>query len=374
MKKMNMGGKRKLFMAGLSAILLLTGCGSAESASADSYSGTVNAMSTKNAAVTYATEEAYYDDYEAYDEAGMNGYAEPAGGDTPEAPESAQSTKRKLIRNVSMSVETKEFDELLTTLQRRTKELGGYVESSSTDNGSAYSGREMTRSAWMTVRIPADQLDLFLSEVQGAANVISHSENVNDVTLTYVDMESHKNALRSEEERLMELMEKAETIEDLIVIENRLTDIRYQIESMESQLRTYDNLVDYATLSLSISEVKELTPVKELSSWEKMGNGFMNSLSSIGRGIRDFFIGLVMNLPYLILWAVVIFIGVLIVKGVIKKLKKKHAAKYGNPAPAVQYTAAAVQNNAPAANTEVQKAAPAEVKDTAVKEDGKKKE
>ena len=108
----------------------------------------------------------------------------------------------------------------------------------------------------MTVRIPAQQLDAFLSSVSEVSNVISRNDSVSDVTLQYVDMESHKKALTAEQDRLLELLEQAESVEDIITIESRLSDVRYQIESMESQLRTLQNQVSYSTVYLDIQEVE----------------------------------------------------------------------------------------------------------------------
>ena len=179
--------------------------------------------------------------------------------------------------------------------------------------------------------------------------MISRNENVSDVTLTYVDMESHRNALRTEEESLLNMLAKAETVEDLITIESRLSDVRYQIESMESQLRTYDNLVDYATLTLSISEVEELTPVVEQSAWEKMGTGFMNRLHNIGRGLKDFGIKFVMNLPYILVWAVVIAAVFLAGRALIRKLIRKIRTKSGKDVAAVKKEAS---SEAPAQDKE----------------------
>ena len=291
--------KRIRFFGIFAAMLMLAGCGEdhngATYATKSAYAGDV----AENSSWADEYDMEYYEEAPMAD-AAVNGGSAAYGDPAPEVAENAQSSTRKLIRNVSMSIETKAFDDLLIHLEQRTEELGGYVESSYSDNGSVYSGQGRKRSASMRIRIPADKLDEYLNDVNSVANVTSRNENVSDVTLTYVDMESHRNALRAEEEQLMAMMEKAETIEDLITIESRLSDIRYQLESMESQLRTYDNLVDYSTLSLDITEVEDLTPVVEQSAWEKMGSGFMNSLSSIGRGLKNFGIGFVMNLPYVV--------------------------------------------------------------------------
>ncbi len=326
--------KRIRFFGIFAAMLMLAGCGEdhngATYATKSAYAGDV----AENSSWADEYDMEYYEEAPMAD-AAVNGGSAAYGDPAPEVAENAQSSKRKLIRNVSMSIETKAFDDLLIHLEQRTKELGGYVESSYSYNGSVYSGQGRKRSASMRIRIPADKLDEYLNDVNSVANVTSRNENVSDVTLTYVDMESHRNALRAEEEQLMAMMEKAETIEDLITIESRLSDIRYQLESMESQLRTYDNLVDYSTLSLDITEVEDLTPVVEQSAWEKMGSGFMNSLSSIGRGFKNFGIGVVMNLPYILLWAVIILVIFLVSKAFIKKMIRK--AGYGQK-PAVNGT------------------------------------
>lgn len=175
----------------------------------------------------------------------------------------------------------------------------------------------------MTIRIPAEKLDDFLSEVAESSNVISRNDSITDVTLQYVDLESHKKVLLAEQDRLLELMEQVETIEDIIALESRLSEVRYQLESMESQLRTYDNQISYSTIYLNINEVTKLTPVKEQSTWEKISTGFVDSLYGVGAGLMNFIIRLIINLPYLVLWAVVILVIVLIIKMIRKSMKKR---------------------------------------------------
>lgn len=225
-----------------------------------------------------------------------------------------------------MDVETEEFDILLDKMEKKVDSLGGYIESSYTYNGSSYYGSN-NRNASMTIRIPAEKLDDFLSEVAESSNVISRNDSVTDITLQYVDMESHKKALLAEQDRLLELMEQVETIEDIITLESRLSEVRYQIESMESQLRTYDNQVSYSTIYLNINEVTKLTPVKEQSTWEKISTGFVESLYGVGTGILNFIIRFIISLPYLVVWAIVIFVIVLIIKLIRKSMKKRKEKK-----------------------------------------------
>ena len=179
------------------------------------------------------------------------------------------------------------------------------------------------------MRIPKSNLDAFLGDVAENSNITSRSEQERDVTTSYVDLESHKKVLLTEQERLMTYLEQAESIEEMMTIESRLSDIRYQLESMESQLRTYDSQIEYSTVSLYISEVVELTPVetKEQTTWERISEGFLRSLRNVGRGFREFFIGFVVALPYLLV--TVLIVGVLfgIIYAIVKKSNAKHAKK-----------------------------------------------
>ena len=85
----------------------------------------------------------------------------------------------------------------------------------------------------------------------------------------------------------MALMEKAESVDAMtIALETRLTEVRYQIQSMESQLRTYDNQVDYATITLSVEEVTIYTPDTQepKSDLQRMTDGFVTSVKRVLQG------------------------------------------------------------------------------------------
>lgn len=300
----------------VSCAALLAGCGKSLGAAVT----TEQAADTAASEVSfngYATDDIYAGAIESAEEKGVMDADAGGSGEVQ-----VKDTSRKLIKNVDLSVETEEFDVLMQTITDRTEKLGGYIESSNTYNGSYYYGNN-NRNASLTLRIPAESLNNFLSEVAEISNVVSRNENVTDVTLQYVDMKSHKEALETEQKRLLELLEQAENVEDIITIESRLSEVRYQIESMESQLRTMDNQVSYSTVYLYIEEVARLTPVKEQTTWEKIKTGFGESLYNVGHGIKDFFIGLVIRIPYLAVWAVVIVIAVIIVKLFVRRLGKK---------------------------------------------------
>ena len=202
--------------------------------------------------------------------------------------------ERKIIRRVSMDMETRDFDELADSLTRAVASVGGYTESAN-----VYS-RSGSRHASYVFRIPSANLDAFLSSLSTLGNVLSRSENAEDVTLAYVDTESRIRALKAEETALLEMMEKAASLSDLMSIRSRLTDVRYQLDSYESQLRKYDSLIDYSTVSVSVSEVERLSNIRG-GVWTQIGDDFMDNVYAIADGAVAFFIWFVGSLPVLIL-------------------------------------------------------------------------
>ena len=232
---------------------------------------------------------------------------------------------RKLIRTISIDAETEDLETLLAALEEKIGELGGYVESREIYNGSTYSDRRY-RHGDLTIRIPAEKVDGFVAHVSGVSNVVSSREDIDDVTLTYVDTETRLKALETEQARLLELMEQAETMSELLEIEGRLTEVNYQLESVASQLKTLENQVSYATVHLYINEVQEYTPVAEKTTWQRIAEGFVDSLEGIWDGAVEIFVWVLANSPYLVIFGAAGFgIGVLLRKR--KKSVKKAPRK-----------------------------------------------
>ena len=211
-----------------------------------------------------------------------------------------QESGQKLIRRVNIDAETEDLEELLAELTAQIGALDGYIENQELYNGSAQASYRH-RSANLTVRIPADKLDSFVQQVKGVSNVVSYNESQEDVTLTYVSTESRIKALETEQARLLELLAQAQNMSDLLEIEARLTDVRYELESVTSQLLVLANKVDYATVRLYISQVREYTEVEEQTVWQRIATGFKSNLKDMGEGLVDFFVWVVTYSPQLVL-------------------------------------------------------------------------
>ena len=287
---------KKLFVLLLSAALLLTGCGS-KSASTGSY-----AISETAAANDMLFESSSF---------------ETDLGDSQTLPQG-----QKFIITMDIQAEAEDLDAALSAVTEKAGALGGYIEDQSQYNGSLYSGRRY-RSASLTVRIPAEKLEEFTAAVENAGNVVSSSRSTQDVTLQYVDTESRITALKTEQARLLELMDEAATMSDLLEIESRLTDVRGELEQYTSRLKVLENQVDYATVNLDLTEVTEYTPVVEKSRLEKIRDGFVSSVKGVGNLILDFISFVLMNIPYILLFGLILW-GIL---ALVKRHRRKHPKK-----------------------------------------------
>ena len=239
----------------------------------------------------------------------------------------APQPNQKLIRRIWLQAETENMDTLLTGVNQRVAELGGYIESKDVYNGSQYSGNRY-RNAELTIRIPADQLDAFVQHMEGSSNITSNKETTEDITLTYVATQSRITALETEEQRLLELLAEAKNMSDLLQIESRLTEVREELEKVKSQLRVYENQVSYGTVYLSVNEVKEYTVTEEPDTvWERISTGFVRSLKDLGTFFVDLFVFLVVASPYLLLLAIPVVILILAIRRYNKKYLKKEKTK-----------------------------------------------
>lgn len=251
---------------------------------------------------------------------------EGESGEVPDIP-----AGNMLIRTVSLSMNTENFDTVAEQIRTAVNEYGGYFENMSISG----TGTEHDyKSGTFVIRVPADNLDALTASLDGSGTVISASESTEDVTLDYVDIESHLSALRTEQESLMALLEEADDIETIVQLEGYLTDIRYEIECYESQARTINNLVQYATLTINLHEVvKEEEPVeieeiRDESLKTKMSKEFNESMKEIKEGAKDLMVRFAGDLPHmtvrLFVLAIFAFIGVSTFK-IIKKRKAKKA-------------------------------------------------
>jgi len=244
------------------------------------------------------TEDMYEGGYKG-DDVIENGTAVGEGG-------AIKDETAKIIRIVNINGESKNFEKTTEEIQGQVKDSGGYIESSDIRGGKSYiNGSVDERIATYVIRIPADKLDAFLSNTKGLINVTASSESTEDVTLDYYDIQSR--------------LDKAESLDDILTIQESLYDVIEEIEAYQSKLNLYDNKVNYSTVNLTVQEVVEYTET-ELTFGERMGKAFSGGWSAFIEAGENIAVGFVYVAPFLI---IPIIVGIVfLVIHIVKKRKK----------------------------------------------------
>lgn len=217
------------------------------------------------------------------------------------------------------------------------QKIGGFVESSNVTGDTQYNSDGTTsivnRWAYYTVRIPCEQFEAFLHETEGFGNVISTSRDAQNVTSAYTDYEARLSSLNTQEERLLDMLAKSEDVETLIALEQRLSDVRYEIESIERSLRNYDMQIRYSTVDLDLREVEVYTPTVPVrrTFGQKLSDSLSDGWTGFARGMQNVILGLASALPALVLLAVIVIVVIVLVKNARKKRRAKFTAQQEPP-------------------------------------------
>ncbi len=227
---------------------------------------------------------------------------------------------QKLIRTYNFSYETLNFEDSVSFVNAKVAEYGGYIESSETYGSSR-------RSACFTIRIPEKNANAFLNEAGQIGEMIYKSESTEDITLEYYDISARLETLHTQHDRLIELLASAATLEDIVELERELSDVEYEINSYQSRLRVYDNLVNYVTMYIDISEVTQIQVVEEDSFFTEIKKGFLRNTEDVVEGLLDMIVAIISAIPYLIVLGIVVLIILGIVRVINKKSKKRNQQK-----------------------------------------------
>ena len=216
----------------------------------------------------------------------------------------AADPSRKIIYTADLELESTDFENAREDVMAALAQAGGYVQSSES-GGSAERG---SRWVYMSLRVPSDKYAAFLTAAESAASLNWKSEGTEDVTAEYVDVEARLASLEAQRARLQELRDKAETLEELLTIEEHLPDVQYRIESYTGQMRVLDDRIAYSTVNLRLDEVQVLTPKSDRFG-DRLGEAFTGGWREFGEDVQDLIVGLVGGLPWLLVLALAVGVG-----------------------------------------------------------------
>ena len=219
-----------------------------------------------------------------------------AEGSTAQSAQSAQSSK--IIYTANLTLESKDYDAARAALDEALADADGYMESS---NESTYTGS--SRSLSLTLRVPQEHYASFLAAAAQAGNLVNRSEQAEDVTSQYVDLEARLANLKAQRTRLQELQASADNLSDLLEIESSLSDVQYQLESYQSQLDWYSDQVECCTVYISLDEVQTYTPVDE-SFASRLQNALLDGWANFTGGVQDLAVIIVGCWPAIVIGAI----------------------------------------------------------------------
>lgn len=262
----------------------------------------------------------------AMDSNGSGGHYDEIGSDPPkqDGAKDPSSPEQKLIKKYRITLESTEYDKTRSEISALVEAYGGYFSSSSENSGSTYKKGRSSRYGEFTIRIPAEKLDEFISELGEKGNVVSSNLTTDDVTESYYSYQSRLDALALQEQRILDMMAKADSLDYLIKLEDKLSQIRSEINELNYRLKYYDKSVNYSYVTVNLREVIEYTEEPENTFVSRLGNALKNTFVVFGTVLGEILIIAVWILPFALSSGAVAIITVLAVK---HGQKKKRSAK-----------------------------------------------
>ena len=318
-------------------ILLLTACGGASNKSSREYEGAAEPQYSAAEDRDFSAEEDAESDEEMfYASESAESAAEPAaeGGDSPDmgggvsgstdrtdpdsqAVENSPSSNRKIVYTGSISLQTLEYDKSAAGIHEKITKYGGFIENETTSNDDPYwyykdrpasSRNRARRNTYITARIPADKFDAFMENLKKDGQVINTSVNARNISVKYATHDASRKALEIEQERLLKMMDNAKTVEEMIAVEERLTQVERELNDEKTQLSDMDRDVNFSTVDISLQEVFEYSEkVVEYTYGERLQQAFGRAISGFVEFWQDLILVIVETFPFLIMLGIIIF-------------------------------------------------------------------
>lgn len=295
-KKRKILGASALFALLLSLALVLIGCGSGRADLPADYNN--------------GADGGYGKDY----------YEESVGGSSgTDGYDDVISDQRYVIKTVNATVNTESYDELVSRVKSATNRAGGYYSSASFVDGARRGG---SRYASITVKVPAENLDSFIAELSEVGTLSNYTEYVDDVTLEYIDLDSRIKTLEAEEEALLGILEKAQTVQDMMSVRENLNSVQSDLASLKARKESLASRIAFSTVNLSLYEVRLVEPAEDASFGEELRARFVGSASSIGDGLRSIALFLLGDILYIVIVAAFAVAAILLVRAFILRKRK----------------------------------------------------
>lgn len=309
---------KKKLLVNLLLILALTSCGSNKSLQNSSYDN-MKSEEASDQGISDTTEEATDNIGDSFD---ISGQIE----------ENNQIKDRKIEYFYEYAIETTTYDDDYKKLSELTRKYKGYIESSDFYMDRRYDDKIDLRSYHVIIKIPRDTSADFVKDLTKVGKINNISQSSNDLTKDYKDVNLRLETKKKELEKLNELMEKAENIEETMAISQRILEVESEIDQINSNLRDLDQRVAYNTFTIFLREVYDYNDISKNNPRfsERIAEAFGNSVGIFLNSIMDLLVIMVSYWPILV---ILILIIILIVRFRKKKNKTKKSEKTSKDLP-----------------------------------------
>lgn len=228
----------------------------------------------------------------------------------PTAKTAIIDAERKIIKNGNISLKVKDVQGRINDITVMTEQMGGYVENSSVNDipiavktvpEGVAAKEDTTKIGSITIKVPADKFESTFQSLLTMGEVQNQSTNSNDITKEYMDLESRMNNLKIQEKTYQDLLAKTQNVEEILKVENEINRLRTEIDIMQGDLKRWNDQVEYSTIYVNLTEVKEaeLEKVDTSSVWQRARQGLINTVNNMKNGIAWLFVFIVSSLPYI---------------------------------------------------------------------------
>ena len=235
--------------------------------------------------------------------------------DTIKDTSASVTTDRKIVKTATLSIKTNDYEVFMSGIKQKIEQYNGYVEKSQEYN---YDNKT-NRNANMNIKIPADKLESFIDELSVMGTLTSKTIGSDDITNSYIDVESRIKALETEQEALLGILEKAENLSDVIDLQDRLSDVRADLEALKALKQNYDEMVAYSEIAIDIREVERVVE-SDNTFFGEAKEKLMNNIYDLADFLRELAINLIAALPYIAIIGVAAAVAVIVI---VKKVRKR---------------------------------------------------
>jgi len=263
--------------------------------------------STGNGSSGEIADEAKESAEEAAKETTAETATESGNGNIPTLPTIPEKTNEKIIYYFSYTIQTTDYKKTDKSLKDIMSKTNSYIE-----NGNVWQSSNDKFNAEYTIRVPKDKSSQFQSDLSSLGTITQQSVRTENKTKSYKDMESYLKTLEIREERFQKLLEKADKMEDIIMINNELSNILSEKEQYKKDLDQIDYDVDYQYFTVNVSEVNKTDPSvgTEGGLMKDISDAFQDSLDGLQIFFSFILLSLIRNwyiIVILLIVAVIIF-------------------------------------------------------------------